>query len=64
MSLQHPTPWIWEEHELSEGNSCIVYDARGYRVGGLDHLDRETANDIVECVNAQLERRMVTRDAR
>jgi hypothetical protein len=63
VSLQHPTPWTWEEHELSEGYSCIIYDARGYQVGGFGHLDRETANDIVECVNARLERRIVQRDA-
>lgn len=52
MSRMHPTPWAWEEHELSEGYSCVVYDANGHRVGGLDHLDRETAQDIVDGVNS------------
>lgn len=49
---QHPTPWTWEEHELPEGFSCIVYDARGTRVGRLDHLDADTASVIVDGVNA------------
>lgn len=41
-SAAHPGPWTWEEHELSEGFSCIVYDARGNRVM-TDHEGRETA---------------------
>lgn len=52
MSILHPTPWEFEEHELSDGLSCIVYDARGVRVSRLDYLDRETAAEIVRGVNA------------
>lgn len=48
MSVRHPRPWKWEEHELSEGMSCIVYDARGHRVGGFEHLDRETAAEVYD----------------
>jgi len=33
--------WAWEEHELSEGYSCIVYDEHGQAVA--DHLSREDA---------------------
>lgn len=36
--------WTWEEHQLSEGFSCIVYDEHGYAIA--DHLDRETAAKI------------------
>jgi hypothetical protein len=36
--------WTWEEHELSEGYSCIVYDQRGQAIA--DHLDRDTAAKI------------------
>jgi hypothetical protein len=36
--------WTWEEHQLSEGFSCIVYDEHGRMVA--DHLDRETAAKI------------------
>lgn len=36
--------WTWEEHELSEGYSCCVYDEHGMMVA--DHLDRETAEKI------------------
>lgn len=37
-----PAPWTWEEHELSEGYSCIVYDANGHRIGA-DHLSQGDA---------------------
>lgn len=37
-----PGPWEWEEHELSEGYSCIVYAANGMKVG-TDHLSRADA---------------------
>mgnify|MGYP001591249727 CR=1 FL=1 len=37
-----PGSWTWEEHELSTGYSCIVYDAHGMRVG-TDHLSAADA---------------------
>jgi hypothetical protein len=36
--------WTVEEHELSEGYSCIVYDEHGQAVA--DHLDRKRASLI------------------
>lgn len=49
--IANPLPWTWEEHELSEGYSCIVYDANGIGVPGLDHLTREVARQTCDCVN-------------
>ena len=40
-----PAPWTWEEHELSEGYSCIVYDATGHSIG-YEHLNRGGASLI------------------
>ena len=37
-----PGPWEFEEHQLSEGYSCIVYAANGMRVG-TDYLGRADA---------------------
>lgn len=45
MAFAPPRPWTWEEHELSEGYSCIVYDADGRKVE-LDHIDRNTAATV------------------
>jgi len=45
----HPLPWSYEVHELSEGYSAIIYDAKGHCV--VDHLDEATANQIVKGVN-------------
>lgn len=36
--------WTWEEHQLSEGFSCIVYDEHGQRIA--DHLTVERARLI------------------
>lgn len=47
----HPLPWTWEERELSDGCACVIYDASGYRVGQVDHLNRETASFIVTAAN-------------
>lgn len=44
MSAPGSVAWEMEEHELSEGFSCIVYDERGIAI--VDHLDRKTANLI------------------
>ncbi|HEX5320600.1 MAG TPA: hypothetical protein VFW46_15660 [Stellaceae bacterium] len=46
MSASNSAPWTYEVHELSEGYSAIVYDARGNRIGGFDHLDEATARLI------------------
>jgi hypothetical protein len=48
----HPQPWTWEEHELSEGYSCIVYDARGQLVK-LDHLDSDTAAAVASAIQTR-----------
>lgn len=51
--------WTVEEHELSEGFSCIVYDERGRAVA--DHLDHKTARliaaapDLLNAVEALVE---------
>lgn len=42
MGEHTPGPWSYEVHELSEGYSAIVYDARGQRVG-TDHLSEADA---------------------
>ena len=49
--VESPLPWTWEEHELSEGYSCIVYDADGHGVPGLDHLTRKVAQETCDSVN-------------
>lgn len=36
--------WTVEEHELSEGFSCVVYDEHGQMIA--DHLSREQAHKI------------------
>jgi SPP1 gp7 family putative phage head morphogenesis protein len=36
-----PSSWSYEEHQLSEGYSCIVYDEHGQRIA--DHLPKPRA---------------------
>jgi hypothetical protein len=36
--------WTWEEHSLSEGYSCVVYDQHGRMIA--DHLSAEIARLI------------------
>ena len=55
------TPWTYEVHELSEGNSAIVYDCDGVRVG-TDHLTEAEASliaaapDMYEALKKLVER--------
>jgi hypothetical protein len=45
MSGKHtPEPWTYEVHELSEGMSAIVYDAKGKALA--DHLSEDEARLI------------------
>lgn len=44
MQQHSENEWTFEEHQLSEGFSCVVYDGHGKMVA--DHLDRETAAKV------------------
>lgn len=42
-----PGPWEWREDQLSEGHSCCVFGANGFRIGSsrgdMDHLSATDA---------------------
>ena len=57
-----PGPWEYEEHQLSEGYSCIVYAANGMRVG-TDHLGRADAALIASAPDLYEALAQIARDA-
>jgi hypothetical protein len=62
MAFAPPRPWTWEQHELSEGYSCIVYDADGRKVE-LDHIDAETAAVVASAFELRAALRSLTEAA-